>query len=60
LKLFRRPTAREIPMVELDRGLDQVGELLADVDATCERIPSRTHDSDLGHARIMGREGPER
>ena len=47
-------------MVELDRGLDQVGELLADVDATCERIPSRTHDSDLGHARIMGREGPER
>ena len=40
-------------MVEADRRLDQVGELLADVDPAVEAVALRLHDPDVSHARIM-------
>ena len=40
-------------MVEADRGLDQVDELLADVDPAVEAVALRPNDPDVSHARIM-------
>jgi len=54
LQLFGRdPASIEVAVVEADRGLHQILELLADLDPTGERVAPRPHDPDVLHAGIM-------